>query len=115
MGLISVQVGGWRESLWWYQLSWVCGVYLYLGGKDMQSGKNILWFCAAYSSNIIIIITGGISLMNISFVYRRFMSTIVDYNKNTGCQVRVEVFGNLPEFGTLCENITILLVYVPGY
>jgi hypothetical protein len=77
MRLVSVRVGGWRENLWWYRL-WVCGVYLYLGGKDMQSGKNTLWFCAAYSSNIIIIITSGISLMNISFVYRRFISTVVD-------------------------------------
>jgi hypothetical protein len=83
----------------------VCGVYLHLGGEDLQSGKNILCFCAAYRGNISIIMTSGItSLMNISFIYRRFISTVVDYQHETGCQVRRKIFGNLAEFGTLYEK-----------
>ena len=57
--------------------------FLYYGTNNFLNaihGKNTLWFCAAYSYNIIIIMTSGItSLMNISVVYRRFISTVVDY------------------------------------
>jgi hypothetical protein len=43
-------------------------------------GKNTLSYCAAVSSNTIIITPSGIiSLINISFVNGRFIATVTDY------------------------------------
>jgi len=47
--------------------------------------KNSLCYCAVYGSNIIMIMmTGIVPLTNISFVNRRFIATVNDYQHEHG-------------------------------
>ena len=74
--------------------------FLYYGKNNFLNdihGKNSLWFSAAYRNNNIIIMTSGItSLMKISFVYRRFISSLE--------RKYLEILLNLEHYSKMSQN-----------
>jgi len=73
--------------------------------------KNTLCFCAFYNSNIIITMTSCIiSLMNISFVNRRCISTVIDYQHEHGARLEGKYLESLLNF----ERYTKMSQNFPG-